>query len=191
MSFSSSRLLEFLIVLCTAHHYRYDMTSFMSASAHAESKSGPVQSDSMPTRLHRFITPLQALTYFFFPTIYIFAVVNNRFQQPPWMSTFALPEVVDGVKVDGMRKNAVRMLACVATIALQRLSDDVFEHLDDQFHPIGVRTHAPYLSSLNRISPGHDVSVARNRGSSRQVRTPGSVILSTCTPIPYGLADNT
>ncbi|KAG8212896.1 hypothetical protein J3R82DRAFT_11237 [Butyriboletus roseoflavus] len=180
--FSSSQILEFFIVLCTAHHYRYDITSFRSASAHAESKSGPVQSASMPTRLYRFITPLQAFTYFLFPTIYIFAVVNDRFQQPSWMDAFALPEMVGGVKVDGIRKNAVRVLACVATIALQRLSDDVFEHLGDQFHPIGSES----------ILPGNNVSVARNRGSSKVVRTPGFVILSTCMPIiPFSLADNT
>ncbi|KAH0833448.1 hypothetical protein J3R83DRAFT_12563 [Lanmaoa asiatica] len=139
MPFSSSQLLELFVFLCTADHFRYGISKIGTASALAESKSGPVRPDSMPTRLSTLITSFQVLTHFLVPTIYSFAVVNARFQQPPWMNVLALPDVVFGIEVEGMWKNTLRVLACVASIAFQRLSDDAFEHLGDQFHTIGRR----------------------------------------------------
>ncbi|KAF8556524.1 hypothetical protein OG21DRAFT_618170 [Imleria badia] len=137
--FSSSQLLELFVVLCTADHYRYAFSKIGDASAHARLKSGPVRPDSMPTRLSVLITPLQGFTHFIVPTIYIFSVLSVGFHQPQWMHSLALPDVVNGVQLEGLWKNAVRVLACVASIALQTLSDYAFEHLDDQFHPIGRR----------------------------------------------------
>ena len=139
--FSSSQLLELFVVLCTADHYRYALTKIGDAAALAQSKSGAVRPDSMPTRLSTFITPLQGLVHFIVPTVYIFSVIGLGFRQPQWMEAIALPEAVYGVQLEGLWKNALRVLACVASIALQGLSDAAFEHLDDQFHPIGVRVY--------------------------------------------------
>ena len=145
--YSSSQLLELFVVLCTADHFRYGISKIMSASAYAQSKSGPVRPDSMPTRLSVRISQLQGLTYFLVPTIYIIAVVSLGFQQPLWMNAFALSEVVCGFGLQGLWKNTVRVLACIASIALQTLSDDAFEHLGDQFHPIGVRMRSLFTPS--------------------------------------------
>jgi hypothetical protein len=176
--YSSNQLLELFVVLCTADYYRYDFSKTKSASAYARSKSGPVRPDSMPTPLSVNITTLQRLAYLLVPTIYILAVGSLGFQQPPWMNALALPEMVCGVGREGLSKSAVRVLACVASIALQTLSDDAFQHLGDQFHPIGVRTWCLLtVPDIDRST----CSVARHRGSSRQARTPGFVILFTRT----------
>lgn len=138
--YSSSQLLELFVVLCTADYYRYDFSKIADAAAYARSKSGPVRPDSMPTPLSVHITMFERLTYLLVPTTYIVAVVSLGLQQPRWMNALALPEVVAGFGMEGLLKNAMRVLASVASIALQSLADDAFEHLGDQFHHIGVRT---------------------------------------------------
>ncbi|KAH0833447.1 hypothetical protein J3R83DRAFT_12562 [Lanmaoa asiatica] len=140
MLLSSSQLLELFVFLCTADHFRYGISKIGAAFALAESKSGPVRPDSMPTRLRvALFGLLQAFITFLVPMVYSFAIVTARFQRPQWMNAFALPEVILGVNVEGTWKNTVRVLVCVAGIAMRRLSDDAFEHLGDQYHPIGRR----------------------------------------------------
>ena len=137
--FSTNQLLEIFVVLCTVDHYRYVFSKVGDASDFARSKSGPVRPDSMPTRLSILISPIQGLAYFLIPTVYIISVVASGFHQPKWMNPLALPDTVDGVELDDLWKNTIRVAASVASIAMQSVVDHVFEHLSDQFHPIGVR----------------------------------------------------
>ncbi|KAF8442141.1 hypothetical protein L210DRAFT_3644300 [Boletus edulis BED1] len=74
--------------------------------------------------------PLQGLTYFFVPMVYIGSVVAAGLEQPQWMNSLALPDTVYGVALEGHHKNAARVLARVLSITLRNLSDDVFEHLE-------------------------------------------------------------
>ncbi|KAN0092593.1 hypothetical protein V8E55_003377 [Tylopilus felleus] len=137
--FSTNQLLEIFVVLCTVDHYRYVFSKVGDASDFARSKSGPVRPDSMPTRLSILISPIQGLAYFLIPTVYIISVVASGFHQPKWMNPLALPDTVDGVELDDLWKNTIRVAASVASIAMQSVVDHVFEHLSDQFHPIGRR----------------------------------------------------
>ncbi|KAF8124802.1 hypothetical protein EV363DRAFT_1586775 [Boletus edulis] len=82
----------------------------------------------MPT--HLSMLPLQGLTYFFVPMVYIGSVVAAGLEQPQWMNSLALPDTVYGVALEGHHKNAARVLARVLSITLRNLSDDVFEHLE-------------------------------------------------------------
>jgi hypothetical protein len=184
MLFSSSQLLELFVVLCNVRSFFYAFSKVRSASAHAQSKSGPVRPDTLPARFSALFLAAQVIVCGLIPAIYIFAVVGAGFQQPPWMNAFTLPNVVSGVMLEGVWKNALRVLACVASISLNSISDNVFEHLSDQYHPIGVRPRSVFTLSrcTNLIDLGHrDISVARNRESSRLVRTPGFAIPSTGT----------
>ncbi|KAF8124803.1 hypothetical protein EV363DRAFT_1403066 [Boletus edulis] len=136
---STDQLLEIFVVLCIVDHYRYAFSKIGKASAYARSKSGPVRPDSMPTRLSVLITPFQGFVHFLVPTVYMISVIASGFNRPQWMHALALPDAMFGVELDDLRKNAVRVFACVASISLQGVSDDAFLHLDDQFHPIGRR----------------------------------------------------
>ncbi|KAG9316131.1 hypothetical protein JVU11DRAFT_3808 [Chiua virens] len=138
---SPSQLLEFFVVLCTADHFRYGIAKVAAAFSFAESKSGPVRPDSLPTRLSALVIPLQGFTYVIFPAIYIFTVLQARLQQPSWMNVLALPD--QGYH---WQKNIIRVFASVVSVALQRLTDDVIEHLGDQFHSIGVSTPTVHLA---------------------------------------------
>jgi protein-S-isoprenylcysteine O-methyltransferase Ste14 len=139
MLFSSSQLLELFVVLCNVRSFFYAFSKVRSASAHAQSKSGPVRPDTLPARFSALFLAAQVIVCGLIPAIYIFAVVGAGFQQPPWMNAFTLPNVVSGVMLEGVWKNALRVLACVASISLNSISDNVFEHLSDQYHPIGRR----------------------------------------------------
>ena len=186
MSFSPNQLLELFVVLCSVRGFLYAFSKVRSATAHAQSKSGPVRPDTLPTRFSALLMAAQVIVCFFTPAIYIFTVVGAGFQQPPWMNAFALPKVVSGVRLEGVWKNVLRVLACVASFSLRIISDNAFEHLSDQYHPIGVRPGSLFtlLRCISLIDLGcWGISVARNRGSSRQVRTLGFVIPSTRTPI--------
>ena len=186
MSLSPNQLLELFVVLCSVHGFLYAFSKIRSVSAHAQSKSGPVRPDTLPTRCFALFTAAQVIVCFLTPAIYIFTVVGAGFQQPPWMNALALPNVVSGVSLEGVWKNVLRALACVASISLRIISDNVFEHLSDQYHPIGVRPGSLFtlLRCISLIDLGcWGISVARKRGSSRQVRTPGFVTLSTGTSI--------
>jgi hypothetical protein len=176
MSFSPSQLFELFVVLYNAYGFLYAFTKLRSASAHAQSKSGPVRPDTLPARFSALLLAAQVIVCGLIPATYTFTVAGAGFQQPPWMNAFTLPNVV--------WKNALRVLACVASISLNSITDNVFEHLGDQYHPIGVRPRSVFTLSrcTNLIDLGHrDISVARNRESSRLVRTPGFVIPSTGT----------
>ncbi|KAF8556525.1 hypothetical protein OG21DRAFT_1408886 [Imleria badia] len=138
--FSSSQLLELFIVLRTGHQFVYAFSKVRSALAHAQSKSGSVRPDTVPTGLLGFLfTAVQFIVAFLNPAIYMVAVAVVGLQQPQWMNAFAFPEVVFGVRLEGFWKNALRLLACVGSILMKRITDSTFEHLGDQYHPIGRR----------------------------------------------------
>ena len=185
MLLSSSQLLELIVVLCSAQGFFYAISRTRSALAHAQSISGPVRPDSVPALSSAPFTAVQVIVVFLVPTVYIFTVVGAGLQWPLWMYAFAFPEVIFGVRVEGFWKNTLRVLACVVNISLRRISDSVYEHLSDQYHPIGVRARSLFTLATytNLIDIGWGISVARNQGSSRRVRTPGFVIPSTRTPM--------
>ena len=138
MSFSPSQLLELFIVLFNAQGFLYGFSRVRSASAHAQSKSGPVRPDTLPSRFSVLLMAAQVIVCFLIPVIYVFSVVGAGLQQPPWMNALALPNVVSGVRLEGVWKDVLRVLACVASFSLRSISDNVFVHLSDQYHPIGV-----------------------------------------------------
>ena len=142
MSFSSTQLVELFVVLYNAHGFLYAFFKIRSALAYAQSKSGPVRPDTLPTRFPALFTAAQVVVTLLIPAIYTFTVVGAGLQQPSWMNAFALPNVVSDVGLDEVRKNALRVIACVASVSLRSVSNSVFEHLSDQYHPIGVRARA-------------------------------------------------
>ena len=151
MSFSSTRLLELFVVLCNVRVFVYAFSKVRSVSAHAQSKSGPVRPDTLPTRFSALFTAAQVIVALLIPAIYTFTIVGAGLQQPPWMNAFALPNVVSGVVLEGVWKNVLRVIACVANISLNNISDSAFEHLSDQYHPIGVRTALCLLCQGARV----------------------------------------
>ncbi|KAN0092639.1 hypothetical protein V8E55_003423 [Tylopilus felleus] len=137
---SSTQLLELFVVLCTAHHHLSGLSRVRSAFVHAQAKSGPVRLDTVPAGLLGTpFTALQAIVCVLLPMIYVFSVAAAGFQQPLWMNALALPEVAFGIRLEGIWKNTARVLACLAAIPLQSVGANVFEHLGDQYHPIGRR----------------------------------------------------
>ncbi|KAI9566927.1 hypothetical protein HD554DRAFT_1079234 [Boletus coccyginus] len=140
MLLSSSQLLELIVILCNAHGFFYAISRTRSALAHAQSKSGPVRPDSVPTRFNSApFCAVQISVFALIPVVYTFTVVGAGLQRPPWMYAIAFPEVIFGIRVEGFWKNTLRVLACVVNISLRRISDAVYEHLGDQYHPIGRR----------------------------------------------------
>ncbi|KAF8124805.1 hypothetical protein EV363DRAFT_701465 [Boletus edulis] len=138
---SSTQLVELFIVLSTLHTFRYTVSRVRSAFAHAQAKGGPVRPDTVPTGLRgTLFTALQLIVCFLIPMGYMLAVVVYGLQQPPWMSAFALPDVVFGVNLEGgFWKHLLRVLACATGLLGNRISESAFEHLGDQYHPIGRR----------------------------------------------------
>ena len=185
MSFSPSQLIELLVVLCNLFQFRYLFSRVKSALAHAEAKSGPVRRDTVPTHLSGiFFTILQLSVCSLVPLVYTIGIVGAGLRQPAWMDALALPKVVAGVRLEGFWENIVRVLACVGSILSGRITDSAFEHLSDQYHPIGVRTRTPFsLSGYAGLTYLAGISVVRNRGSFRQAHTLGFVTLSTRTSL--------
>ena len=141
--FSLSQLLELFIVLRTTHQFVTTVCKIRSALAYAQSKSGSVRPDTVPTGLFgTLFNALQLIVTLFNPVIYVVTVMVAGLQQPQWMNAFALPEVVFGVRLEGFWKIAMRLLAFAAGIAVQHIWENTYEHLGDQYHPIGVRTRS-------------------------------------------------
>jgi hypothetical protein len=142
MPWSSSQLLEFCFVACTAVSLSHTAYQMRNALALANSKSGPIRPDSMSTQLSTIIVPIQGFLTLTVPIVYIVTLVYCGMQQPTWMKALALPNVLYHVTAEGMRRNTIRVLACVLSMSLQRFSEQAFQHLGDQYHPIGVRMHS-------------------------------------------------
>ena len=151
MPFSSSQLVELFVVLYNAHGFLYAFSRVRAATALAQSKSGPVRPDTLPPRFSVLLTVAQVIVAFLIPVVYTFTVVGAGLQQPSWMNAFALPNVISGVRLEGVWKNVLRMLACVASVSLRSVTNSVFEHLSDQYHPIGVRTALCLLCQGARV----------------------------------------
>ena len=147
--FLSSQLLELFVVGYTTYFCCYRFWRVRLAFVHADAKSGPVRRDSLPNGLWNVpFTALQIILFSVIPMIYIFTVISAGLQQPAWMNMFALPEVIFDVRVAVAWRNAFRILACVANNSLEGITNNVFEHLGDQYHPVGVR----FLFTLSTFS---------------------------------------
>ncbi|KAN0092637.1 hypothetical protein V8E55_003421 [Tylopilus felleus] len=74
--FSSTQLLEFFAVLCTARGHFSGLFRARSAFIQAQAKSGPVRLDTVPTGLLGTpFTALQAIVCFLPSVMYVFTVV--------------------------------------------------------------------------------------------------------------------
>lgn len=181
----SSQVLELFVVLCSACVHVYMYLNARSALDYAGWKTGPVRPERTPGPNGTWNTApsgLQWIPWTLIPvTVYVVIVVGAGLQRPPWMSVIALPDIDFGMTPEMATawKNALRVLACVASIPLHHIQDVIFEHLGDQFHPIWVRIRSVYSIASEVDFLGGHTSVTSNRGSSRRVRMPGFVILST------------
>ena len=143
---SSNQLLELFVILWTVDRFRYAFSKSRSALLHAEAKSGPVRPDTLPNGFWDVpFTILQAIACFLIPAVYILSVLAAGLQQPTWTNALALPDVMFGIELEESRKIVFRVFACVWCISMDSVMDKVFEHLGDQFHPIGVRAHALFI----------------------------------------------
>ncbi|KAF9223285.1 hypothetical protein BS17DRAFT_781622 [Gyrodon lividus] len=133
---SSSQGLEALVVLTTTDYFRYVITETNSIAVRSESKGGHIRQESMPTSfLGRIISPIHGLAFLLPPAVYVGGVVLNGFRQPDWMAKFALSGNVMGLEW----RNALRLVACSATLSLRRITARAFDHLGEQWHVIGRR----------------------------------------------------
>ena len=185
--FSPSQLLELFVILRTAYQFVHSISTVRSALAYAQSKSGPVRPDTVPTGLFSILfNALQLSVTFLNPAIYMVAVAVAGLQQPQWMNTFALPEVVLDVRLEGFLKIALRLLACTGGLAVHRIAKSTFEHLGDQYHPIGVRTRPLCQVSESDLSLPLDPSASRETEgrSDRSVRLgpPSALWVRLLTP---------
>ena len=139
--FSPSQLLELFVILRTAYQFAHTVSTVRSALAYAQSKSGLVRPDTVPTGLFSILfNAFQLSVTFLNPAIYMVTIAIAGLQQPHWMNAFALPEVDFDVRLEGFSKIALRLLACAGVIAVQRIVKSMFGHLGDQYHSIGVRS---------------------------------------------------
>lgn len=143
---SPPQWLEALVVLSTADYIRYSIAKMKELAVVSESKGGRIRPESMPpTFLGRIITPIHALALFIPPLMYVGALVLNSFQPPEWMARFAFSAEM----MDSTWRNALRVVACVASFALRSFMDSTFEHLGDQWHAIGVGIRIGCLPHLS------------------------------------------
>jgi len=136
LALSPPQALEALVVLSTGEYFRHSFAKISDLAVVSETKSGRIRTESMPpTFLGRIITPIHALAMFTPPLIYVGAVVLNGFRQPDWFAKFTFHTEM----IDPTWKSALRVAACIASFALKRLTDRVYDHLGDQWHSIGRR----------------------------------------------------
>lgn len=172
LSLSSPQWLEVLVVLSTGDYFRYIISRMKVLAVVSESKGGRIRPESMPpTFLGRIITPIHGLAIFIPPLIYVGALVLNGFRQPEWIARFTLSTEI----VDSTWRNALRVLACVASFSLRSFTDSTSKHLGDQWHTIGVGMKLAVISLVLIFCN----SVARSLGLSRPVRMHGFVTQGT------------
>lgn len=132
---SSPQWLEVLVVLGAADYIRYTVAKVKTLAVASESKAGRIRQDRVPsTFLGRIVTPIHGLATVAPPMIYVGALVLNRFQPPEWIARYALPFEMR----DSTWRSALRVVACVADLALKSFTDSIFGHLGDQWHTIGA-----------------------------------------------------
>ncbi|KAI9460332.1 hypothetical protein HD554DRAFT_2197143 [Boletus coccyginus] len=135
---SSTQAFEAFIVFSAFDFFRYLRGIVKTIAVQAESKGGRVRAGTTPS-LGRVIALIHPLAAYIPPVVYIGAVVLNKFRQPEWMTQFALPDEIAGVRLDPVWKGVLRAGACVAGLALRSLVDSAFHHLGEQWHSIGRR----------------------------------------------------
>ncbi|KAF8556505.1 hypothetical protein OG21DRAFT_616156 [Imleria badia] len=94
---SSTQILEALVVFSTFDFFRHMRGIVKTIAVQAKSRGGRVRAETMPF-FGRIVTPIYAFAAFIPPVIHIGTLVLNKFQQPEWMSQFALS---DGSSVEG------------------------------------------------------------------------------------------
>lgn len=137
---------EGLAVLTTADFFRFLLCKLRAPEVATESEGGlPIPESARHSYLDKLVFPVQGLSALLPPAVYCIAVVFNNFQQPAWMSRFALPE--DILRPEW--KGPIRLVACAAGFSLKFVIDRIFSHSDERWRMIGVRH--PICSQLCRL----------------------------------------
>ena len=131
----SQQGVEGLAVLTTADFFQYLLWNLKAPKVTTEEEGDlPIPEFASRSLLDKLVFPVQSLTALLPPAVYCTAVVLNNFQQPAWMSKFALPEDV----VPPEWKTPVRLVACAAGFSLKLVLDRILGHSDERWRMIGV-----------------------------------------------------
>lgn len=134
--FPSPQAVEGLAVLVTADFFRYLLSKSGAPKVTTKGEGGLPITESASHPLDKIMFPIQALSALLPPVVYCTAVVFNNFQQPAWMSRFALPE--DIVRTEW--KTPLRLVACAAGLSLKIALDRILGQSDERLRMIGVRS---------------------------------------------------
>jgi len=134
--------LEGLVWLSTAGGLGYQLYKARLVAKLASAKGGKLKTK----RIGNFATVSTIIhsTAFFAPLIaYIVSTALNAFEQPDWLTEFALPD--DNVSIRD--KANARTIAAVAFIGLSKLAASAYDHLGAQWAGIGVRENGRVVAS--------------------------------------------